>query len=276
MKATKLLVSVAGAALLAFGWSETTRAAQFTLDFETAPDGSALDPYAIDTHGDGDRVDVGSIWSSVGIDITALDTDAPLGLFNSNCKPNGGVSDNGFTAPCNTSNSAGDPDLATGGGSYVLDGDTITYNTEPQGNLLILEENPGDGIPDDMVRGGTISFDLNEKIVLDAVLQEFVFVDNVSGSIELFFTDGTSALTNFDVANENDLFVLTAPSDKSLASFDVNFDGSGGIGAVVFSEYQAVPEGETLFGMVVAGGLLGALKLRQRFALKQLDARADD
>jgi len=282
---SRLFATAASAALLGIAVPGAARAAQFTLDFNTAPDGSPLDAYALDTHGNGDRTDVGNIWNSIGIDITATNTSAPLGLFNSNCLPRfNGVSDNvdtdGSGGPllCNVNDSLGDPDLATGTGSYTTSGgaDAVSYDSEPQGKLLILEENPGNGIPDDTSSGGTISFDFDPGIVLEAVLQEFVFVDNASGSVELFFTDGTSSLTNFSISGENELFVLTAPSDKSLSNFNVHFNDSGGIGAVVFSEYEAIPEGETALGLLVAGGLLGDVKVRQRLAAKRgSDARTD-
>lgn len=266
----KIAAPTIGGVLLALGSLEIApaQAAQFTLDFETDPNGNVLDAIALDTHAPGERTEIGDIWNSIGIDIGVENTNQPLGLFNSNCLPFGGTSENGFTTPCDDGQNSGDPDLATGTGSY----DSISYDTPPQGNLLILEENPGDGRPDDSASGGTIIFDFDENIVISAVLEELVFVDDAQGEITVFFTDGTTQTEAFQATQENQLLLFNGFEQKSLDSFQINFDNSGGVGAVVFSEYQtesqAIPEGETTLGLLLTGGLVGICKLRKQQAAK--------
>lgn len=252
-------------ALVACLAGQPVQAVSFTLDFETDALGNDLDPMTLDTHAQGNRVDIGSLWSSIGIDISTADTTAPLGLFNSNCLPQGGTSANGFTVPCNTSPGDGDPDLATGQGSYG----NISYDTEPQGNLLILEENPGNGIPDDTATGGTIIFDFDRTVLASVTIGEIVFVDDASGSIKVFFLDGTFEQRLFDIDDENELFSVADFSRKEVKSFEINFDGSGGIGVIVFSDFDQQPEGipfETKgeWGAVVACGLFGLLRLKKQ------------
>lgn len=244
------------------------QAAQFTLDFESDPAGNVLDAIALDTHAPGERTEIGDIWNSIGIDIRVEGTSQPLGLFNSNCLPSGGTSENGFTTPCDDGQNNGDPDLATGTGAYG----SISYDTPPQGNLLILEENPGDGRPDDSAGGGTIIFDFDENVVISVVLEELVFVDDAEGEVTVSFPDGTAQTEAFQATQENQLLLFNGFEQRSLDSFQISFDGSGGVGAVVFSEYQtepqAVPEGNPLLGLFLTGGLFGILKLRKKQAAK--------
>ena len=262
------------------------QAAGLTLDFQTAPDGTVLDPIALD--GSGQAIggqtfstslgNVGQLFNTNGISITATPnaSSATLGLFNSNCVPTGGFNSAG-TTPCGTSNRNGDNDLATGigfnpngerdGTDGIVDG--INFNTAPQGNLLIFEENAGNGTPDDSGRGGTFSFSFDRSFVQRAFLQEVVLVDDVSGNVELFFTDNTSQRVEFEGLLENEVITIGAGifQQQDLVSFDVNFDGSGGLSALVFSEFAdlntgsnntgAVPEGETVLGLVAAAGLFG-------------------
>jgi hypothetical protein len=254
-------LAIAGSLLVCLV-SQPTQAASFTLDFETDPLGNKLDPFALDSSGS--TVDIGSLWSSIGITISTANTNAPLGLFDSNCLPKGGSSNNGFTVPCNVSSSLGDPDLATGSGSYG----GIVYDTPPQGNLLILEENPGNGMPDDDGKGGTIIFDFNRNLLNSVTLGEIVFVDDAKGSVNVLFLDGTSETVSFDLEIENQLFSATF-SDKEVKSFSINFNGSGGIGAIVFRDFDQYPEAipfETKgeWGALVACGLLGLLHLKKQ------------
>lgn len=246
------------------------------LDFQSAPNGTKLNAEELDSNGQEinntsyatTNANIGDIWQSIGLKITVSNSNQPLGLFNSECKPKGGTSNNGFTTLCNSSSGNGDPDLATGDGKYG----SITYNTPLQGNLLILEETPGTGKPDDDGGGGTITFQFDEDII--ATFKDITFVDDASGSVQLNFKDGTSsAIQDFAVQDtdqtmpdslaENEVENLTdlvsINQTKSLNSVDVNFDGSGGISAIAFTKYQrertAVPfEAETTFGVLIAGG----------------------
>lgn len=282
------LAVVAGSLLAAVG---PAQAASLTLDFQTAFDGTVLNPNALDGSGQviGGQTfstasgNIGQLFNFNGISITAAPNSSrsTLGLFNSNCVPTGGSNSAG-TVACGTSNSNGDNDLATGTGfnpAGERDGadgavDGINFNSTPQGNLLIFEENPGNGTPDDSGRGGTFSFNLDRGFVQRAFLQEIVFVDDVSGDIELFFTDNTSETIDFDGLLENEVFAIGGDSfrQQDLAAFDINFDGSGGLSSVAFSEFAtastsasntgAVPEGETALGLLAAAGLFG---LKKRF-----------
>jgi hypothetical protein len=256
------LIAVAGG-LMVWLAGQPVQAASFTLDFEMDPLGNDLDPLVLDSSNS--TVDIGSLWSSIGITISTANTNAPLGLFDSNCLPQGGTSHNGFTVPCNTSPSLGDPDLATGNGSYG----SISYNTPPQGNLLILEENPGNGIPDDTANGGTILFTFDRTVLNSVKIGEIVFVDDAQGSIKVFFLDGSFEERFFDIDDENGLFSATNFADKEVESFSINFDGSGGIGAIVFTDFDRYPEAipfETKgeWGALVACGLLGLLRLKKQ------------
>ena len=256
------VMPIIGASVLVLGINTLpTQAASFTLDFNEDTAGNALDAYALDGSGQNGfsttKGNVGEIWSSIGIDISVTRSNKPLGLFNSECLPKGGNSTNGFTALCNTSGSLGDPDLATGEGSYG----NISYDTTPQGNLLILEENAGNDIPDDKGgNGGAFTFNFNEDIVLSAALQEIVFVDDAKGDLTLNYANNSSETLNFKATEENQLLNFSSGIDpQPLNSFTIDFNGSGGVSGVVFSEYttKAVPEGEATLGLLVAGGLFG-------------------
>ena len=99
-----------------------------------------------------------NLWSSYGL---KMDSDVKeLWLYESNCKPGNGTSENGFTNKC----TGGDPDLATGKGEY----DDITYDSPEQGKVLIIQENKGK--PDDYANRsnpGTISFKFTDKLGVD-------------------------------------------------------------------------------------------------------------
>ncbi|MEO0947736.1 MAG: hypothetical protein AAFY11_06260 [Cyanobacteria bacterium J06641_5] len=259
------------------------QAAGLTLDFQTAPDGTILNPNALDGSGQvigGETFstslgNIDRLFSANGVNLTATpnSSSSTLGLFNSNCTPSSGGFNSAGTAPCGTSRSNGDDDLATGigfnpFGEQPVNG--INFNSTPQGNLLIFEENRGNGTPDDSGAGGTFSFSFDRDVIQRAVLQEVVVVDDVSGSIDLFFTDSTSQTLDFEGLVENEVVTLGAGlfQQRDLVGFDVNFDGSGGLSSVVFAEFAdsssnntgAVPEGETALGLVAAAGL---------FSLKQ-------
>lgn len=243
------------------------QASGFTLDFETDANGNALDALKLDDktgqNGFSTKAgNIGDIWNSIGIDITVEGSGAPLGLFDSECLANGGTSANGFTRPCNLNGRKGDPDLATGEGSYGK----VSYNTTPQGNLLILEENAGDGTPDDTGRGGTIKFNFDLDNILSSVkLDKIGTVDDAKGSILVNFLDGTSYSEKIQLTEENELAFFTVDQTKAIKDFSVTFDGSGGITGIVFAEFQtkqAVPEPATLLGMAAVVGAGLGLKRR--------------
>lgn len=263
----RLLSITAVAAGISLGTLAPAQAAGFTLDFDTDANGNPLNANQLDgagSNGFSTTADnIGDLWSSLGITITD-NKSAPLGLFNSNCLPKGGVSNDGFTAPCNTSRRNGDPDLATGNGAYK----GVTYNTAPQGNVLILEENAGNGTPDDIASGGTIRFSFNRALLSSVKLDQIGIIDDARGKIRVNFLDGTKLVQTITNREENELQFFNINADKQVKDFEVSFKGSGAISGVAFSELKSVepvPEPMTILGSVVAVGMGAGLKrLRKR------------
>ncbi len=212
---------------------------------------------------------IGQLWRDYGINISiTAGTSLPLGLFDSH--------DN-FTT---TGSVTGDNDLLTGTDVNTNPGGTRKENSlfgaQPMGNLLIVEENPGDGVPDDANVNPTIRFDIdntgsfaeNKTGSVEARLDYFVFVDDVNVKVQLFFTDGSdrfilgTATSFYSVPNDNQVLSLHGigdPNPKPLADvietadlsnppgfsldyFTVQFQGSGGIGEVGFEFLSSVPE----------------------------------
>ncbi|MEB3268433.1 MAG: PEP-CTERM sorting domain-containing protein [Leptolyngbya sp.] len=287
--------TVAATALLTLGivgsalTTPSAYAADFVLDFQTDAHGNLLDANALDTHGNGDRVDIGTLWSDIGITITGSPKqgNAPLGLFNSNCKPfDDGISLSGFTQACGTSTSNGDDDLATGEGyydqdrngafSYDINGNgTIQrnqerfryyYNTAPQGNVLIFEENPGNGTPDDTSIGGDIFFNFDRSKLSKVVIESIGIIDDAKGELFVEYMDGSTFSETIDIRNENELKFFN-PAQKDVKNFLVRFNGSGAVTGVTFAEFKEapvpVPEPTGLLGLALAGGF-GVRTLRKR------------
>ncbi len=263
-----------GTALFASG----AEAATFELDFDTNGlngEGTALDARLMD--GVGQDVEgttystttgnIGSIWADYGISITALFDDAagdaPLGLFNSNCKPRGGTSASGFTDPCEikiNGKSFGDNDLATGVGSYKKG--QIAYDTAPQGNLLIFEENVGNAAPDDTAGGGTILFEIadNKRWAIESI----GLVDDASGLITYTYRDGSSSSEEISVLDENELKFFTGAQAKEIAKIAVQFTDSAGISGLRFREMDKprpkIPEPSALVGLLAVSGVAARFK----------------
>jgi hypothetical protein len=283
---TLLILGMVGGALT----TPSASANDFVLDFETDAQGNTLDANQLDTHGNGNRVDIGNLWSDIGITITGNPNDnAPLGLFNSNCKPyDDGISLSGFTQACGTSTSNGDDDLATGEGYYGQDRNgsfrydvngngriqrnserfNYYYNTVPQGNVLIFEENPGDGIPDD--KGGSYArrmvFDFDREKIEEVVIGSIGIIDDATGKIRVNYTDNTWFEQEITNAGENDLRFFN-PDQKDVKDFWVEFNGSGAVSGVTFAKFKEkpapVPEPTGLLGLAIAGGF-GVRTLRKR------------
>lgn len=264
------------------------QAATFDLDFnwsglvvdgDTSTAGKALDANKIDGAGNkgyqwanGEKRsttsgNIGDIWEDYGVTITGLNksetqaNSSPLGLFNSNCTPSGGTSANGFKASCAKSNSWGDNDLATGQGSYK----NISYDTQAQGNLLIFEENAGDGVADDTGKGGTFLFDIaGDK---NWTVEEIGILDDAKGQITYTYRDGSQSSEDIDIHGENELQFFTAAQEKAIAKIAVRFDGSGGITGVRFKDIEEathVPEPVAVLGLMVFGTVATRLKRQQQ------------
>lgn len=279
------------------------------LDFSKATDGTLLDANALDSSG-GQQIDidgtsgtetvsttngnVGDIYQQAGLTITGVgEAGDTVGLFNSNCVPAGGSSEFGDSANlpsnspllCGDGGANGDNDLATGAdGSY--DNGNITYDTEPQGNLVIVEENPGNGQPDDFGGGGSITLTFEDNGPNDFIaarIKEITFVDDSSGNFIFNFRDPNVSpeTISFNAPDQNDLTTeddilgsfSQASQEELLESVVVDFSASGGISTIVFAEYQRVPfETETTLGLLLVGsyGLFRFYKRKQ--AAQQADA----
>ena len=260
------------------------QAASFDLDFnwsglvvdgDTSSAGKALDANKIDGRGmrvNGERRkttkgNIGTIWEDYGVTITGLNksgteaNSASLGLFNSNCTPKGGSSTSGFTVSCAESNSLGDNDLATGVGSYK----NISYNTEAQGNLLIFEENAGNGVADDTAGGGTFVFDIADD--KHWTVEQIGVLDDAKGEITYTYRDGSQSAEDIEIHGENELQFFTAAQQKEIASIAVKFNGSGGITGLRFKELEekvpTVPEPSGVAGLMIFGAVAKRLKRQQ-------------
>ncbi|MEO1093562.1 MAG: PEP-CTERM sorting domain-containing protein [Cyanobacteria bacterium J06638_28] len=259
---------------LNFNWSG------LVVNDDTTSAGDALDAFNLDTQ-NGQTVDdtqfstklgnIGDIWSEYGITITGLNkrgtkaNSAPLGLFDSACAPKNGSSNNGFTVDCENKvngKNHGDNDLATGNGSYWHKGSQITYDTLEQGNLLIFEENKGNGRPDDIAGGGTFLFDIAED--KQWTIDQIAIVDDAKGTITYTYRDGTESSEDINIKGENELKFFSAAQDKEISQVAVQFKGSGGIGGLRFREIQPpiprVPEPASAMGLVLVGGLASRLR----------------
>lgn len=268
-------------------------AATFDLDFnwsglvednDTANAGTALDANQLDTNS-GQSIDgtqystklgnIGSIWESYGVTITGYDNGgtqpnwAPLGLFNSNCAPRNGTSNSGFTADCeqriqNRSGdykTYGDNDLATGVGNYG----NVSYSTEAQGNLLIFEENKGNGVADDTASGGTFFFNIADE--KHWTVEKIGIVDDAEGTITYTYRDGSQSTNTIDIEGENELQFYSPDIDNSSKAIDtiaVQFNNSGGISSLRFKEIAeanpTVPEPAAALGLIAFGALASRIK----------------
>lgn len=254
---------------LDFDWSS------LVVDGDTSNAGKSLNASRIDGDGmwaNGEKrsttIDnIGTIWEKHGITITGLNksgtraNSASLGLFNSSCAPKGGTSASGFTVSCAESDSLGDNDLATGIGSYK----DISYNTEAQGNLLIFEENAGNGIADDTAGGGTFVFDVADG--KNWTVEQIGIVDDAKGKITYTYRDGSKSSEKIRIHEENELQFFTAAQQKEIARIAVKFNGSGGISGLRFREIEAkvptVPEPVSVMGLMIFGAAAIRLKRQQ-------------
>ncbi|MGF1521797.1 MAG: hypothetical protein ACFBSF_05690 [Leptolyngbyaceae cyanobacterium] len=264
------------------------QAATFDLDFDwsglvvdgdTSNAGKALNAYKIDGGGKGyqwangakrstTRDNIGAIWEDFGITITGLNNSqtaansTPLGLFNSNCAPKDGTSESGFTFACAKSKTLGDNDLATGKGSYG----NINYDTQAQGNLLIFEENAGDGVADDTSKGGTFLFDIADG--KNWTVENIGVVDDAKGKITYTYRDGSKSSENINIQGENEVQYFTAAQKKEIARIAVQFNNSGGISGLRFREIEEapahVPEPTAVLGLVAFGAVSRRLKRQKQ------------
>ena len=228
-----------------------------------------------------------NLWSSYGLKLDSSfkndigEGTSELWLFDSNCKPGGGTSKNGFTNKC----TGGDPDLATGKGKY---GD-IKYDSPTQGKVLIIQEN--DGKPDDYAdrsNPGTISFKFTDKKGVDFNNIGLLDFDDPGQPLFKFtFFDGSTEEFQFgEDADEKDPMVTLLSKDwkgkplkgnNSLRQYNFDFSQNvkqldiqlPGSGAVTYLDYQRklkrrVPEPGSILGLVAVSGFVASSLKRKR------------
>ncbi len=224
----------------AFFVASTLSVGAVTLNFDTDNSGSTV---AGDING--------TEFTDFGVTISVAGDTNQLALFNSNCGPD-------FPGtPC----TGGDPDLASG---------VSTFGTQPQGRVLIGQENNADE-PDDQLGTYTFTFDFSPRVALTSVsmldLDEGEFDPGATNlSFRRTFADGT-IVEDF---SSNLAFSIIGSGDNSLATFsfaesgvtslEVAFNGiSGSISAV---EYTPIPVPAAL--PLLGAGLAALCFVRRR------------
>lgn len=251
--------------ILTMTFALKAKAETFNFNFESDPDGNYLDPFTLDKNTDKTGKIVGEIWRSQGVIISTKNTDRPVGLFQSNCVPENGKSLTATEVPCKQGE-FGSNGLATGQGEYLLDkmGDW-NFQTEPQGNILIIEENPGNGIPQDSPGGGTIRFDFDRTVLSSVVANRIGIVDNAKGTIKVKFMDGEEYIKEFNQEERNQLEYYKIPEGE-IEYIEVTFEGNGGITGVEFDKFIALGIPNALPALaapafltpaLIGGGVLG-------------------
>ena len=253
---------------------------------------------------EGSAGNIGQLFTPLGLTITEGD-GGRIGLFDSQCIPLDGANSAAAAGVfCNDNDSSttgdGDPDLATGDVTFS-DGREIS--TSPRGNLLIVEENNGDGVADDAV-GGDILVSFDQTILDQVRLQSVLIVDDAHGSVIVDFVDPTidneiilfnfsagqqtingttldsltttgsilnpSELIQFEDDPENVVVEIGGFTQEDILSFEIDFVSSGGFGAFTFNEFaggnvEVVPFGfSPTLGLVISGGLFVGLRKRSQ------------
>ncbi|MDJ0674756.1 MAG: PEP-CTERM sorting domain-containing protein [Calothrix sp. MO_167.B42] len=216
-----------------------------------------------------------NLWSDYGLNMDSNKKE--LWLYDSSCKPGNGVSEDGFENKC----TGGDRDLATGKGSYKKNGQDYTYDSEAQGQVLIVQEN--DGAPDDLAGGATITFDFTDELGVDFHDISLLDFDEPNDPVFKFtFLDGTVEELSFgEDADENDDRVTLLSQtwdgdplkkDNSLRKYEFDFDkdvtkleltlpGSGAVTNLNYTRKRRVPEPSSMLGLLVgAFGVVSVVK----------------
>jgi hypothetical protein len=155
-KLTQYSLLAAAATAIGFGVLSAGTANAFKINFDEGLTGTA---------GDGTLI-TNQYKENYGVTFNSKNnrsTDYGLVLYDANCVGKSGwrgVSEDGFTDVC----SGGDRDLATGKGKYYQNSRWYDYDTEAQGNVLILQENSDYFDPDDDAKGGEISLNFNTQV----------------------------------------------------------------------------------------------------------------
>lgn len=199
-----------------------------TIDFETDDNGAPLSPGAFNG---------ATAYDGFGVTISSTGS---LSLFNSNCGPD--------FAPC----TGGDDDLGTG----------PSFGTEPQGNVLVIQDPSVAPTPGDSGDGGSITFDFDNA----TTLTQIALLDNDNGpgiSLELF-KEGVGAPTVITPALGSDnLLQIIAFGDDGIGIIKlvVNFPSSGAVASLT-----TVPVPAALPLLLSALAWLGWVARRKRTA----------
>ncbi len=219
-----------------------------------------------------------NLWSDYGLNMDSSKKE--LWLYNSSCKPGrNGVSEDGFTNKC----TGGDKDLATGKGKYWKNGEWYTYESEAQGQVLIVQEN--ENKPDDLAGGATITFDFTDELGVDFHDIGLLDFDEPNDPVFKFtFVDGTFQELSFghDADENDDRVTLLSKKwngdplkkDNSLRKYDFNFEnvkkleitlpGSGAVTNLNYTRKRRVPEPSSMLGLLV--GAFGVVSVVKRKA----------
>lgn len=233
---------------------------------------------------------VGSQWQAdYGVTFSATDKSGNsenLLLFNSTCNP--GDASLSHLPNC----TGGDPDLATGKGSYKKSGSWyVNYATPDQGNVLIIHEQKNNDLldPDDDANGGWINMNFDEAVSFDKIgfldlddvgIPEFkfLFADGTWSDI-LSFQDGDAGVKSIGSAFEakynskGEIISTRNPEgENSLREYSfylenvvearVKLPSSGAIAYLEYNQVE-VPEPLTLAGLGVAAGAMVASRRRR-------------
>lgn len=229
--------------------ANSVKAQTTILNFDTQFDGTPIPT------GDGTKVNETQLFTGYGVELgTTNPNNRPLLLFNSNCGPD-------FPGtPC----TGGDPDLASG----------PSFGSDPQGNVLIIQERNNLNIPDDDADGGTFEFDFTDE---EGVTFDKIGILDLDENVDPIFTvfqekDGVETSTVFNVGDVGLGVTLLNPSnpgDNSLREYDFSAltlenvkrleveldDVSGAIAYLQYKRSQEVPEPGTVLSLIAVGGL---------------------
>ncbi|MDJ0800777.1 MAG: PEP-CTERM sorting domain-containing protein [Calothrix sp. MO_167.B12] len=228
-------------------------------------------PFALDENGNPKGPKLDNLWADYGLKMDSSKNE--LWLYNSNCiaskNPDKAESRNNFTKKC----TGGDRDLATGEGKYKKGGEWYEYNSDPQGKVLIIQENDGD--PDDAIHG-TITFDFTDELGVDFHEIGLLDLDEPEHpKFKFYFANGTESELLNSNDSEVDVTLLSTKwngdplkKDNSLRKYNFNFKDVKklevtlpGSGAVTHLKYTRVPEPSSALGLLVgAFGMVSFIK----------------
>ena len=185
---------------------------EFLPDFNNDRQGNPIKTIGIDSQREGiDCLDMGSMDNSLPINISARVATDSLGFFNNNClhfNSNNtlATSNNEFAQLCNTNDATKDYDLAMGQNNY----NNITFNSQPQGNLLILEENLRDSILDKTDEDPFIMANFDCNTSSSVILGDNTFINKIERNIEInFINRKEDTVLLYNLMEENQLFFIS-------------------------------------------------------------------